>query len=112
LWKPGESLVNNLFSEIAANLPEEICQTLLSTSHVRIERAVSQGHASPPDFWYDQEQNEWVLLIQGSAQLRFEDAVVEMQPGDFINIPAHQRHRVESTDSTQPTIWLAIYYAD
>ena len=85
--------MNNLFRDMAADLPDEIYETLLTTSHVRIERIVSQGHASPPDFWYDQEQNEWVLLVQGSARLRFEDTLVEMQPGDFVNIPAHQRHR-------------------
>ncbi|HZK80201.1 MAG TPA: cupin domain-containing protein [Humisphaera sp.] len=101
----------NLFSDIPQSLPDELLQTLLQTSGFRIERIVSRGHASPPGFWYDQETHEWVMLLSGAARLLFEgEEPVEMKAGSFINIPAHQRHRVECTDATQPTIWLAIHY--
>ena len=100
----------NLFADLPAALQGELFQTLLATPHVRIERIVSRGHASPPDFWHDQSQHEWVLLVQGAARLQFDQATVELKPGDFINIPAHQRHRVQWTAPHEPTIWLAIFY--
>lgn len=77
---------------------------------VKIERIVSDGHASPEGFWYDQEQYEWVLLVSGSAVLAFEDKAVALKPGDHLLIPAHQRHRVEATSQTEKTIWLAVFY--
>lgn len=102
--------MTNRYATLPAQLPDEVVQTLHSTEHLRIERIVSQGHASPPDFWYDQAEHEWVLLIQGAARLRLDDEVVELKPGDFLNIPAHRRHRVEWTSPDQQTIWLAIHY--
>jgi cupin 2 domain-containing protein len=75
-----------------------------------MERIVSQGHTSPPGFWYDQASTEWVILLQGAARLKFEDSSeLELRPGDFIEIPKHRRHRVEWTDVQQQTIWLAIH---
>ena len=104
--------MNNLFSDIPADLPEELVETLLQGNKIRIERIVSQGHSSPEDFWYDQDQHEWVLVLKGSARLQFDEDSVEMKPGDYLNIPAHKRHRVESTTPDEPTIWLAIHYVD
>lgn len=103
--------LRNLFADIPTDLPEELIQPLLSTSKVRIERIVSLGHASPKGIWYDQETPEWVLLVKGAARLMFEgEEPIDLRPGSFVNIPAHKRHRVEWTDPTQPTIWLAIHY--
>jgi len=94
-----------------ADLSQEVFLTLLSTPHVRIERIVSHGHASPEGFWYDQPTGEWVLLLEGAARLRFEgEEPFEMKPGSFINIPAHKRHRVEWTSDVQTTVWLAVHY--
>jgi cupin 2 domain-containing protein len=100
----------NLFADIPSNLPEELFSPLLDTSSIRIERIVSYGQASPEGFWYDQDQHEWVIVLKGAARLRLEDGIVEMRPGDFINLPAHKKHRVEWTTPHVPTIWLAIYY--
>jgi cupin 2 domain-containing protein len=101
----------NFFADIPAQLPEELIQTLLNAPNIRIERIISQGQASPEGFWYDQPANEWVLLIEGAAILRFEgQEPVGMTPGSFINIPAHQRHRVDWTAPHQRTIWLAVHY--
>ena len=102
--------MGNLFEDIPAHLPDELTETLLHAAHVRIERVVSQGHASPPEFWYDQDEHELVFVLQGSARLRLETELVELAAGDWINIPAHQKHRVEWTAPDQPTIWLAIFY--
>lgn len=100
----------NLFAGVPDSLPEEMFETLAESEHVRIERIVSQGHASPADYWYDQEEHEWVLLLQGRAELRFEDELLPLAPGDYVNIPAHRRHRVESTSAEEQTVWLAVFY--
>ena len=102
--------MRNLFADLPANLPDELFTTLLEAADVRIERIVSHGHASPDGFWYDQEQHEWVVVLKGAARLRFEDEVLEMGPGSFVNIPAHRKHRVEWTTPDEPTIWLAVHY--
>jgi cupin 2 domain-containing protein len=107
-------MATNLFHEIPARLPDEFVQVLLTAGIVRIERIVSHGHASPDGFWYDQDQHEWVVVLRGAGRLRFADEAqpVEMLPGDFVNIPAHKRHRVEWTTADEPTIWLAVHYGD
>lgn len=100
----------NLFENIPDKLPEELMTVLAEDSSVRIERIVSDGHASPKDFWYDQNQHEWVIVLKGSAVLEFEDGLVELNLGDSQLIPAHRRHRVQSTSQTEQTIWLAVFY--
>lgn len=102
----------NLFTDIAAHLADEHFTTLHKTDKVRIERIVSHGHASPEGFWYDQDQDEWVVVLKGAAKLRFDDdeTALEMKPGDCLNIPAHKKHRVEWTTPDEPTIWLAVHY--
>ena len=104
----------NIFAAIPTHLPEELVEILLATENVRVERIVSAGHASPPGFWYEQETREWVLLIQGAARLIFagNDRPIEMRAGDFVDIPAHMRNRVEWTDPSSPTIWLALHFHD
>ncbi|WP_425615935.1 cupin domain-containing protein [Anatilimnocola sp. NA78] len=109
--------LNNLFAAIPADLPQELTQVLLAGTSLRIERIVSRGQSSPPGFWYDQPEAEWVLLVQGAARLRVLDAAgtereVSLAPGDFLHLPAHQQHRVEWTDPTETTIWLAIFTSD
>jgi cupin 2 domain-containing protein len=101
-----------LFNELPAHLPNEFISTLLESAQVRIERIVSQGHASPDGFWYDQVQHEWVMVLKGAARLCLEDQTIEMRPGDFLNIPAHTKHRVEWTTPDEPTVWLAVHYGD
>ena len=100
----------NLFTNIPTTLPQELFTTLLEAPNVRIERIVSTGHASPEGFWFDQDQHEWVLVLQGAARLQFEDNTIDLTPGDHVNIPAHQKHRVEWTTPDEPTIWLAVFY--
>lgn len=105
--------ITNLLADLPAALPEEAVAVLLATSHVRIERIVSTGQASPPGFWYDQAEGEWVVLLQGAARLSIagEAAARELGPGDVVHLPPHLRHRVDWTDPTGPTVWLAIFYA-
>ncbi len=84
---------------------------MLDRDNVRVERIVSRGHSSPPGFWYDQTDNEWVILLSGSARLLFqgERDPISLGPGDYLDIPAHKRHRVEWTDPDQDTVWLAVF---
>jgi cupin 2 domain-containing protein len=102
----------NILTGLPADPPDEFLETLLETKSVRIERILSRRHVSPPGFWYDQEEHEWVLLLQGAARLRFEDATIDLKPGDFIHIPAHKKHRVEWTTPEANTIWLAVHCRD
>jgi cupin 2 domain-containing protein len=102
----------NLFADLPAGLASEQITTLLASPDVRIERIVSHGQSSPPDAWYDQPQAEWVILLAGSAQLMFEgeDVARRMEPGDYVHIAPHRRHRVAWTDPTQATVWLAVHH--
>ena len=104
--------VKNLFMDIPREMPAEICTAIVNADDVRIERIVSRGQASPQGFWYDQEPNEWVLLVKGSALLRFADGrEIALTPGDHLLIPRHVRHRVEHTDPEGETVWLAVHFS-
>lgn len=99
----------NLFSAIPTDLPQELT-TVLRTGQCRIERIVSRGHASAPSSWYDQPEDEFVLVLQGGARLAFPDGrEARLDPGDWCILPAHQRHRVAWTDPDHETVWLAVF---
>ena len=103
--------MSNLFAGIPAELTAERFDLLADAPAVRIERIVSRGQTTPDGEWYDAERNEWVLLVQGAARLAFgEGRELALGPGDWIDIPAHQKHRVTWTDPDQDTIWLAVHY--
>lgn len=103
----------NLFREMSPDTTRERITPLLQTEHLRLERIVSHGQATPPGQWYDQPRAEWVVLLRGSAALAFEGqaAPVELGPGDHVLIPAHVRHRVAWTAADEPTVWLALHHA-
>jgi cupin 2 domain-containing protein len=105
-------MITNLFTNLPTDLPEEFVTILAENQHVRIERIVSTGQCSPKGHWYDQEKHEWVVVLQGEAKLLFEgdNQPLHMKPGDFINIPAHRKHRVEWTTPDGPTVWLAVFH--
>lgn len=102
----------NIFSKTPQNLEkEEFFELLIKNDTVMIEKIISKGQKSPGSDWYDQEKNEWVMVLRGKAVLSFEDqASVQLNEGDFINIPAHKKHRVAWTDPDNETIWLAVHY--
>jgi len=102
----------NLLANIPASLPEELTETLVLAKNIRIERIVSTGQSSPPDFWYDQDENEFVVVLQGSAVLEFASGERVLTSGSYLLIPAHQKHRVKSTSRSEPTVWLAVFYRD
>ena len=108
---PPEMKITNVFDGIPEELPNELVEVLSAGLEMRIERLVSRGHCSPPDFWYDQADDEWVYLVAGRARLQFADdpKLVDLTAGDCLRIPAHARHRVDWTDPEEDTIWLAVF---
>lgn len=101
----------NIFAAIPETLDDEFVELLGQNENVRIERIVSRGHRSPATGWYDQAQNEWVMVLKGAAILAFADgAAIRLEKGDYLNIPAHSRHRVKWTQPDVETVWLAIHY--
>jgi cupin 2 domain-containing protein len=102
----------NLLSDLPQRQAAEDVATLFTAAGVRVERIVSTGQASPPGFWYDQQEAEWVLVLAGAAALEFagEQTQRRLEPGDYLHIPAHVRHRVAWTDPARPTVWLAIHH--
>ena len=103
--------LNNIYDLIPDDLSTEKFETLIDHAKLRIERIVSRGHHSPESGWYDQDDNEWVIVLSGEAVLRFESGdTVHLKSGDYINIEAHQKHKVEWTLPDIETIWLAVHY--
>lgn len=101
----------NIFQSIPADLSEEVFSKLANGENVRIERIVSKGHTSPEAGWYDQADNEWVMVLKGAAVIAFEhDDNVELIAGSYLNIPAHKKHKVSWTDPDTETLWLVIHY--
>lgn len=101
----------NIYGKIPAEFKNEITEIILNSKQIRIEKIISKGHYSPDKFWYDQQENEWVLVLKGESRLIFDDdKIVELTTGDYINIPAHKKHRVDWTTPETETIWLAVFY--
>jgi cupin 2 domain-containing protein len=102
----------NVFAAVPDRLADEQVLELLATPGLRIERIVSTGQASPPGFWYDQDRDEWVLLLAGAAAVAFatEPEPRQLLQGSYLHIPAHVRHRVEWTSTSPPAVWLAVHW--
>jgi len=107
-------MLANVFDALPGPGAGEAFDVLLARPGIRIERIVSRAHASAPGYWYDQPQSEWVMLVAGAAQLRFEDEAAprSLNPGDCLDIAAHRRHRVEWTHPDEPTVWIAVHYGE
>ncbi|UZJ36690.1 cupin domain-containing protein [Prosthecochloris sp. SCSIO W1103] len=104
-------MIRNVFSALPEDVSQEVVEDLVRSSNVRIERIVSYGHSSPETGWYDQDESEWVIVLDGSGSLLFENGrEIVLRAGDYIDIPAHTRHKVLWTDKDRPTIWLAVFY--
>jgi cupin 2 domain-containing protein len=104
--------VRNLLTGLPAELPEELKEELAAGPGARIERIVSRGHRSPDGFWYDQPEDEWVMVLagRGAVEVEGEQLPVELGPGDSLLLPAHARHRVAWTAEDEATVWLAVFF--
>lgn len=102
----------NIFCNIPQDLGDEFAETLAIGKQVRIERIVSRGHCSPADFWYNQQQHEFVILLQGEAviELQQPEQQVRLMAGDYLLICAFRKHRVLWTCPDQDSVWLALFY--
>ncbi len=103
---------HNLFEGIPAEMKDEFFQTLAESGGTRIERIVSDGHATPVGQWYNQGWDEWVLIISGGATLLYgsDSPPLCLKSGDHVMIPAGCRHRVDRTNPEEKTIWLAVHF--
>lgn len=103
--------LDNIFEKLPDNLNDEFFESLVESGNFKLERIVSDSHSTEKNFWYDQDKNEFVLLIKGSAVLLFDDGTeIKMKPGDHLIIPPHKKHRVEKTAEDEKTFWLAFHY--
>jgi len=101
----------SLLLDLPASFQDELVTLLLSAPDLRIERIVSRGHVSPADFWYDQAEHEFVLVVQGHARLELEgQGEITLLAGDWLHIQAHVKHRVTFTAPDVDTIWLAVFH--
>lgn len=101
---------SNIFSNIPTNLDDELFEDIINKESFKLQRIISQGHTTPEGEWYDQDEDEWVMLVSGEAVLSFFDNEdVHLKAGDYINIRAHKKHRVSWTKPDAKTIWLALY---
>ena len=104
-------LLANVFSDIPSELPNEIFEDIIITEKLRVERIVSKGHTSPDSGWYDQSENEWIIVLSGYGVIEYLSGVkVHLKQGDYLNIKAHEKHRVIETSPDEKTVWLAIFY--
>jgi cupin 2 domain-containing protein len=104
--------MENIYNNIPDHLPRELFDGILSGRDFRMERIVSRGHKTPEGTWYDQDEDEWVLVLKGCAGLCIQGRkeVIVMGPGDYVHLDAHVKHRVEWTDEAGETVWLAIHF--
>ena len=101
----------DIFSNIPKDLTDEFFEDIVLANNVKIEKIVSQGHISPKSGWYNQDKNEWVILLKGEAILLFEDnKEIHLKSGEYINIPSYTKHKVLWTNPTEESIWLAVFY--
>lgn len=101
----------NLFELLPEDLSKEVFSEIVQGENIRIERIISKGHSSPKTGWYDQDDNEWVVVLKGEARLRFENnSDVHLVAGSHLNIPANTKHKVVWTTPDTETIWLAVHY--
>ena len=105
--------MKNIFEAIPKELSKELFQTIIENPSFKLERIISKGHSTPVGEWYDQDWNEWAILLKGEAVLLFEGdkETTTMKAGDYLYIPAHRRHRVESTSVKDETVWLALHFS-
>ncbi len=100
----------NLFDPLPAPSGEEAFTELLLRRGVRIERIVSTGQSTPEEAPYDQDHDEWVVLLRGAAGLWVEgEGERALCPGDHVFLPARTRHRVTWTAADEHTVWLAVH---
>ena len=93
----------NIFDIPKESMPQELVEILMQTENIRIERIVSKGHTTD---WYDQSEDEWLVLLTGNAEIEFDDNIKALTAGDTLFIPKHQKHKVTKTTEC---VWLCVF---
>lgn len=101
--------LKNIFAGVAEVGEEESFNTLVKSPNCRVERIVASGHDSPKGMWYDQENDEFILLLQGEATMEFEDGMVEMKAGDYLHIPKNCKHRLDKSSVSPACVFLCVF---
>jgi cupin 2 domain-containing protein len=103
---------NNIYKIDEGLRTAEIFSTLFSNGNILIEKIISFGQITKSNEWLEQEKTEWMALLQGEAEILFENDnnKVKMKSGDYALIPSHCRHRVIFTTKEPPCIWLAVHF--
>ncbi|MCB0283619.1 MAG: cupin domain-containing protein [Calditrichaeota bacterium] len=104
--------VDNLFQSIPKDFKNEFFESIINNENFKLERIISKGHSTPKGEWYDQDMNEWVILLKGAAELKIEgqEKNTRLNAGDNLLLPAHLKHRVEWTAPDTETFWLALHF--
>lgn len=107
----NDSAKGSLFRNLPDAMKEERAEELCRSKSFRIERITSAGQVSPTGFWFDQPKEEWVVVVQGRAEVSLLDPneTIHLSAGDWLMIEAHRKHRVEATSRQPLTIWLAVH---
>lgn len=106
-----EKPISNIFESIPDNIEDEVFDLIAQNKNTKIERIISRGHASPANGWYNQEKDEWVMILKGEAIISFENSEeINLKAGDYLTISAHTKHKVKWTDPNTETVWLAVHY--
>ena len=101
----------NIFESIPEEIDVEIFDLLIQRNNIKVERIISKGHSSPKTGWYDQDHNEWVIVLKGEATITIEGNIeLNLKVGSYVDIPTHTKHKVSWTKPNSETIWLAIHY--
>ena len=101
----------NLFESLPEDIPEELFTDIILGKNIKIERIVSKGHNAPQSGWYDQDEDEWVIVLKGEARLSFQNGEdLLLVTGSHISIPARTKHKVTWTTPNTETVWLAVHY--
>jgi cupin 2 domain-containing protein len=102
--------VKNIFDIPAGhNFKEEYFESLFASKSIRVEKIISKGNTTQKGKWLNQSRGEWVVLLQGKADLKFEDSIIRLSKGDAVYIAPNTKHRVEYTSKRPLCLWLAVH---
>lgn len=94
----------NIFEQELYDKENEVLDTLFENKKIKIERILSSGQISER---YDQEEDEWVILLKGESKIEMEGRIIHLSKGDHLYIPAHSKHKV--IYSSRECMWLCVF---
>ncbi|MDR2007096.1 MAG: cupin domain-containing protein [Acidaminococcales bacterium] len=102
--------MQNIFECFQGNNGKEITEELFRLKEGRVARIISTGQKSAPGFWYEEKEDEWVIVLLGEGEIEWPDGRRKfLKAGDWLFLPALEKHRVAYTSACPPCVWLAVY---